>query len=219
MGPVRARSERYYRYQELDVNEIDSDGSNLPMFLSSLRPAQLREFSEYVMRTFGFGVTIDRHEGHLSISLVYPDEKSNIVDSGFGVSQILPVLAQLWWAASNYRASRFSQFRTHADTYLAIEQPELHLHPAHQALLADVFASVIKESAEGRSNVKLLIETHSEQIINRLGALVENGDLAGDQVQIVIFEDRKDQTDYRLATFNSDGALSNWPSGFFAAEV
>lgn len=36
IGPARARSERYYRRQELEVSEIASDGKNLPIFLASL---------------------------------------------------------------------------------------------------------------------------------------------------------------------------------------
>ena len=36
IGPARARSDRYYRYQDLAVSEIDPDGKNFPMFLNSL---------------------------------------------------------------------------------------------------------------------------------------------------------------------------------------
>jgi predicted ATPase len=48
------------------------------------------------------------------------------------------------------------------DTLVIIEQPELHLHPSAQAVLADLF---IKKSREG---VRFLVETHSEHILLRL---------------------------------------------------
>ena len=42
LGPARARSERFYRKQELEVAEIAPDGQNFPMFLASLGPTKLR---------------------------------------------------------------------------------------------------------------------------------------------------------------------------------
>ncbi|RZB36909.1 MAG: hypothetical protein SRB2_01709 [Desulfobacteraceae bacterium Eth-SRB2] len=70
-------------------------------------------------------------------------------DVGIGVSQVLPVLV--------------SAYASH-EKIIAIEQPEIHLHPALQAELGDVFI----ESALGRSKNKFIIETHSEHLILRL---------------------------------------------------
>ena len=70
-------------------------------------------------------------------------------DVGIGVSQVLPVLV----------SAHASQ-----EKLIAIEQPEIHLHPALQAELGDVFI----ESALGESKNKFIIETHSEHLILRL---------------------------------------------------
>jgi len=70
-------------------------------------------------------------------------------DVGIGVSQVLPVLV--------------SAYASH-EKIIAIEQPEIHLHPALQAELGDVFI----ESALGESQNKFIIETHSEHLILRL---------------------------------------------------
>ena len=67
-------------------------------------------------------------------------------DVGIGVSQVLPVLV------SAYAST---------DKLLAIEQPEIHLHPALQAELGDVFI----ESALGEGGNTFLIETHSEHLL------------------------------------------------------
>jgi len=74
IGPARVRSDRYYRYQELSVSEILPDGSNLPMFLNSLASPQINDFSNFVERSFGFGVVLDSSGGHISIrlKLAYP---------------------------------------------------------------------------------------------------------------------------------------------------
>ena len=119
---------------------------------------QISRFSRWVKDLFGFGVAISRKEGHLSINVEYTGSTMNIVDTGYGVSQILPVLGQIWWTV-------FSPVRQpiERDSILAIEQPELHLHPAHQALLADAIASVLNDSNNKRA-VSFLIETHSEAL-------------------------------------------------------
>lgn len=94
IGPARARSERYYRYQDLAVSEIDPDGKNFPMFLNSLREGQLESFSSWVERLYGYRISLSRSAGHISISLLEGQSKTNIVDTGYGVSQILPVLVK-----------------------------------------------------------------------------------------------------------------------------
>src|SRR5262249_25817563 len=67
-------------------------------------------------------------------------------DIGFGIGQVLPILIN---AAAQKRH------------LIAIEQPELHLHPAQQAELGDVFI----EAALGERKNTFLLETHSEHLI------------------------------------------------------
>lgn len=139
IGPARARSERFYRQQELEVSEISPDGKNLPMFLASLDSDHLQNFSNWVKHAFGYGVKVHKTEGHISINLEHRGQSVNIVDTEYGVSQVLPVLAQIWWMQFAERGRMPSMIKRDFDIKtLAIEQPELHLHPAHQALLADV---------------------------------------------------------------------------------
>jgi len=221
LGPARAAGERYYRKQELEVSEILPNGSNLPMFLDSLSTNQKRAFSDWVENLFGYGVELKSFEGHISINLKAGKNSVNVTDTGYGVSQILPVLATVWWA-SQRPAERWSAAHprnTNIRT-IAIEQPELHLHPAHQAKLADVFAEGIALGAREHSTkiVNVLVETHSESLINRLGELIEIGTLNKDDVQIVIFsaeDDINSPTKVSLAEFDDRGALTNWPFGFF----
>jgi hypothetical protein len=218
IGPARARSERYYRYQDLSVSEIDSDGKNFPMFLNSLNPTQLNGLSDWVEGLFGYRIEISRSIGHLSINLIEGDHSTNIVDTGYGVSQILPVLGQIWWAANRRAPMRSFRQRNQRSSILAIEQPELHLHPAHQALLADAFAAQSNSSSPNDPPLNFLVETHSETLVNRLGELIAAGRLKPESVQILIFEPAESnprETNVSTATFNERGELINWPYGFF----
>ena len=219
IGPARARSDRYYRYQDLSVSEIDPDGKNFAMFLSSLPEKQMLSFSSWVKSLFGYGVKVNTRSGHITISLEYENKSVNIVDTGYGISQILPVLGQIWWADNGTR--RGARRQPNKAPLLAIEQPELHLHPAHQALLADAFVSGFKSNGASNSEAgtHFIIETHSEALINRLGALVSEQKLSKEDVQILVFESRDSKTVVNVANFDDDGQLSGWPFGFFLPDV
>lgn len=220
-GPARARSERYYRYQDLSVSEIDPDGKNFPMFLNSLNTLQMRSLSNWVQSLFGYGVMVSPESGHISIKLTEGDRHVNVVDVGYGVSQILPVLGQIWWARARPRRA---PDEPRPLSLLAIEQPELHLHPAHQALLADALVGTddIERASTNETPMHYLVETHSETLINRLGELVSQKKLAKTDVQVILFE--RDEADDRLsnvitAEFDDAGSLLNWPYGFFQPDV
>ncbi|MBB1492968.1 AAA family ATPase [Paracoccus sp. MC1854] len=220
MGPARAASERYYRNQELAVSEIAPSGENFPMYLASLLKGERQDFSDFVNSIFGFGVNITSTEGHISIHVTTDTGNVNVTDTGYGVSQILPVLGVLWSIArgSAIRQQR-QMFSRGGHRLVAIEQPELHLHPAHQAKLADVFAAIVERGDnDGRRNIRLVIETHSEALINRLGELIEQGRIPSDCVEIAVFSADDDLNSPPIITsawFNSEGVLKGWPHGFF----
>ncbi len=220
IGPARARSERYYRYQDLSVSEIDSDGKNFPMFLNSLRDNQFRSLSSWVESLFGYKLELMKSPGHISINVVEGTAKTNVVDTGYGVSQILPVLGQIWWSFHKPTDQRRSRSAP-PPSFLVIEQPELHLHPAHQAFLADALVEIAGRTRAPSRNATthFIIETHSETLVNRLGQMIEEGRLKSTDVQVVLFEPDKDdaqrRTSVRIAKFGEEGQLINWPFGFF----
>jgi predicted ATPase len=213
--PLRATAQRYYRKQELAVAEIDSKGENLAMFLDSLHSYQLQNFNHWTMENFGFSARTENQGGHVTILIREGSSRSesNLADIGFGFSQILPVITQVWLSTTPYLP------KTGKTTCMVVEQPELHLHPAFQAKLADVFVSAINNPRTKASS--FIIETHSNHIINRLGQLINEGKLKNDQVQILIFEKNEDnsKTNIRLAGYNNKGYLQNWPIGFFEPGV
>jgi hypothetical protein len=128
-------------------------------------------------------------------------------DVGIGVSQVLPVLVAAY-------ASR--------DRLLAIEQPEIHLHPALQAELGDVFI----ESALGELGNTFLLETHSEHLLLRIMRRMRetsSGDLPDgatrvcpEDVMVLFVEPDGSQSLVREMPLNERGELVKaWPGGFF----
>jgi predicted ATPase len=190
------------------------------MFLNSLTERQLSKLSTWIESLFGYGLTVIRSEGHISIALSDGFRNSNLVDVGYGLSQILPVLAQIWWARERPN-SRASSAMPKGPSILAIEQPELHLHPAHQALLANAIAgaALAQTSANSRKRViHFLVETHSETMINRFGELIAAGSVNPEDIQVILFEPDHGElhtTSISISEFDKNGALLNWPYGFF----
>lgn len=128
-------------------------------------------------------------------------------DVGIGVSQVLPVLVSAY-ASKN--------------KLLAIEQPEIHLHPALQAELGDVFL----ESALGDNDNTFLIETHSEHLLLRImrrmretdaGELDDSlPDVHPEDVMVLFVQPDGPQSIIRQMPLNERGELVKaWPGGFF----
>lgn len=220
IGPIRATAERYYRRQNLALNTIDSRGINLPLFLNELTEAEKKDLNSWILKHFGFSLFTDYTGGHIAISLIDPstDEKINLADSGFGFSQIMPIIIVLWTLTSEKYLRRNRYYNN--KYYFVIEQPELHLHPAFQAKLADVFISAIEFAKSNKINLKLILETHSESIINRVGRRISEQKISKDDVTVALFEKslNKDNKNVTLTEFDHEGFLTNWPIGFFNAD-
>lgn len=122
-----------------------------------------------------------------------------ITDVGFGVSQILPVLALCYYAPEG--------------STLILEQPEIHLHPRVQAGLADVFIDASKTRG-----VQIIVESHSEHLLRRLQRRVAEEQFLADEAALY-FASTKDG-ESRLTTLELDlfGTIKNWPEGFFGDE-
>jgi predicted ATPase len=127
-------------------------------------------------------------------------------------------VTQLWYIIDVDRRDRqgkFYRYQRKTTKTIAIEQPELHLHPALQAKLIDIIAKIAEEN-----DVRFIIETHSETMINRIGTLIYKKKLDKNDVDISIFDKKFGdvETHVSKSTFDDEGYLENWPIGFFEPE-
>ena len=131
--------------------------------------------------------------------------KRNVMDMGYGVSQVLPVITELLRGDSSA-------------TIFLLQQPEVHLHPSAQAALGTLFCQI---ASSGR---QLIVETHSDYILNRVRMDVRDGavSLRPEDVSILFFE--RSGLDARIHSLelDHDGNVLNAPKGyrsFFMKEV
>lgn len=124
------------------------------------------------------------------------DELHDLSNVGVGVSQVLPIIVMCLLAKE--------------DTTMIFEQPELHLHPKVQALLADFFISII------RCNKQCIIETHSDHIINRFCYIAAVGsDRMRRDVGVHFATNGSRGSEFTKVEIDEYGAIKNWPDGFF----
>lgn len=220
IAPIRATAERYYRIQGMLLNEITSQGENVPMILYNLKPSEKKDWKEWTRKNFdGIEFDVRQDSSNLSLILSKSGQVINLADTGFGYSQILPILLYLWRKTKIKRTRYRRGFRgaSSNQSLLIIEQPELHLHPALQANLIDSFARIVKNE---KLDVSIIIETHSDTIVNRLGEHVisNKSNINSDDVNLVFFEEDKENNGLaklRQIKFDEHGRLKGWPVGFF----
>lgn len=124
-------------------------------------------------------------------------EETNVADAGFGASQVLPLIIQAVAAPH--------------DSLTIAEQPEIHLNPRLQCILADLFVEM------ATSGHRVLVETHSEHLIVSLRRLVAEGKIDPSQVGLYFVEKDKGVSSIREIPIQANGGIDrqSWPSGFF----
>lgn len=118
------------------------------------------------------------------------------INVGFGLTQVLPIVVAALSAKLN--------------DILLIENPEVHLHPAGQALMGKFLAHVASVG------VQVIIETHSDHILNGIRRSVRSKQLNPEQATLHFFRPRKEvQTQVITPQLDETGNIDEWPEGFF----
>lgn len=211
LKPIRANANRYYRVKGVNTNQVDSDGSNLPMILYNLNEIELSNFEAWTKEKFGITFSIVKDSGHISLIIKNNGVCTNLADTGYGYSQILPIILQLWLLSKEKKIIKETNI-------FVIEQPELHLHPAFQAKIIDAFANIVVSAQKANIDLKIIFETHSETMINRLGYLIYKNKLPKEFVNVLIFNKINEITNIQSRTFDENGIINGWPIGFFSVE-
>lgn len=122
-----------------------------------------------------------------------------LTDVGFGVSQILPVIVLCFYVPEG--------------STVILEQPEIHLHPAVQASLADVLIDAYR-----RRGVQVLVESHSEHLLRRLQRRIAEKGLSKDEVALYFCEAGEKRSEITPLDVDLFGQIRNWPKDFFGDE-
>jgi predicted ATPase len=223
LGPLREQPRRFYQFDDTGSAEIGSAGQFSVQVLSleennyvtfsgikhdengrlevgSAHRTSLIESLNYWLDEMG----LPRVSPHIIQQSLYElnvsateDLEVSLPDVGFGVSQVLPVILEC------LRAKK-------GDTVI-LEQPEIHLHPRIQSILADFFI------ARAQDGIRFIVESHSEYFVKRLCRRVSEGkpeDIA-DIPNIVFVHREEGVSQCEKVALNEFGEIKNWPAGFF----
>jgi energy-coupling factor transporter ATP-binding protein EcfA2 len=194
-----------YRLERVEFKEIPVPSAMHQMFERGLNEDDIGELQElYLSLATRTEIALRDFEKGI---LVAPG------DVGVGISQMVPVIV----------ASLRKQ-----DGVLGIEQPELHVHPAIQVGMGDLFIKAAAGDEDKLTSGKtLLIETHSEHIMLRLLRRVREqteGEvppgvlgLTPDDLSVIYVESSVEGVRFRPLRVSPDGDfVDRWPHCFFA---
>lgn len=181
-------------YLSIDIKRSFSQSSNLGIEF------QVNEWLNYIMP--GVRVSAKSNNDNLTAQIrvenIYtkgdPILATNI---GFGISYVLPIIANGLVAEEG--------------SYFLVENPEAHLHPSAQTRIGIFLAMV------ANAGVNVVIETHSDHVINGIQIAVLKDFVKHDQVSINFFKQDSNSVQPLIIpiSINKNAELSDWPVGFF----
>ena len=184
-------------------------GADLPVLdslaIPDLPPTRLRQVGARMEQFFpGCALSMEKVPRTSAVALGFRTSTATDfhapIHTGFGLTQVFPVVVA---ALSIGR-----------EDLLLIENPEVHLHPAGQARMGEFLAEV------AAAGVQVMLETHSDHVLNGVRRAVRRGALAPGDVALHFFRPRHDAERDGVAQVQSphvdgEGNVDDWPDGFF----
>ena len=173
--------------------------------LEGVVPTRLRQVEARMSSFFpGCELTVDKIPQANAVTLGIRTSRSTDfhrpIHTGFGLTQVLPIVVAALSADKG--------------GLLLIENPEVHLHPAGQAAMGEFLAEVVA------AGVQVILETHSDHVLNGIRRAVKKEVLAPDDAALHFFRLRQDDeqegaVQVESPILDSDGNVDSWPDGFF----
>jgi len=133
---------------------------------------------------------------NLSIRTSQGSEYHRPQNVGYGLTHVLPIIAACLGAEPG--------------NAVLVENPEANLHPTAQALMGLFLARV------AASGVQVILETHSDHVLNGVRRAVKDKKLSSQQVAIHFFKPRQeDKSEIISPLIDDNGNLDDWPKDFF----
>ncbi len=164
---------------------------------------QTEAYLDYFFPGAGFVVEPIKNTNlvNLSIRTSQGSEYHRPQNVGYGLTHVLPIIAACLGAEPG--------------NVVLVENPEANLHPAAQALMGLFLARV------AASGVQVILETHSDHVLNGVRRAVKNKKLLSQQVAIYFFKPRSEDESKIVEPqvisplIDDNGNLDNWPQEFF----
>lgn len=134
----------------------------------------------------------------LSFNTDDSNRKFKATNVGYGYSYVLPILVAGLVAKPG--------------GILIVENPESHLHPQAQSMVAKFLACI------AATGVQVFIETHSEHILNGFRVLIAQKHLKNEEVSVKFFDAAYDDKYYKEIPIELSGKIEDWPRKFFDQE-
>ncbi len=208
-SPVRSRPERTY---DLTREFNDPEGSDVPMQLMRIASTKKDEWEALKQALVEFGkssglfqnIEIQNLGGSLGapfqIKIKVRGPNSNIIDVGYGVSQILPILIHI------LSPPPLAQWQ---NTYFLLQQPEVHLHPTAQAQLSSLLAS-----SASQGDQSFIVETHSDYMIDRARIEIRKGTISPEDVSLIYLEPKGRVVNVHNISFDKIGNMTGVPTHY-----
>lgn len=224
LGPLREKPGRLYRWSGEEPSHVGWRGERTVEALlagrdrsfnlrpkTRLKPLQVivAEWLQRLGIIESFSVrSIGEGRDEYEVRVIAPGRRQEVLltDVGFGVSQVLPVVVECFYAPS--------------DSTLILEQPEIHLHPAVQSELADLFVEAVKMRESGvERRTQLIVESHSEHLLRRVLRRISEGSIARTDVAMYFVDSADGRSVIRPLDVDDEGNVHNWPEDFFGDQV
>ncbi|TRO78308.1 AAA family ATPase [Desulfuromonas acetexigens] len=224
LGPLRIKTERLYTWGGITPESVGYSGelTIAALLASKNRKISLgykkltKPFEEIIaasLKSMGLidsfrvkKIAENRQEYEVNVQTKGSKDWVDLPDVGFGISQVLPVLVQCFYAPPG--------------SIIIMEQPEIHLHPSAQSALADVMIDVINSRENGTDrNIQLVIETHSEHFLRRLQRRIAENVVPQEKVSAYFANIDKIPPTLDLLQIDIFGNIQNWPENFFGDEM
>jgi hypothetical protein len=204
LGPLRSFPERAYEWGGDKPLDTGWDGDQaVPALLAWKKEEQVARWLQQMGLIDSFRLEPVDEPATIFKCWVRATETATEVllpDVGFGVSQILPVLANCAVLPE--------------DSTLLLEQPEIHLHPFAQAALADVLIDAVKNR-----NIQIIVESHSEHILRRIQRRIAREVLSSEDTALYFCSFENGASTIEELEVDSYGNIKNWPKHFFGDEM
>lgn len=196
---LRGSHARYHDYLGYTPQWVGPIGEHAPMILAAGGDKAVDRVNEW-FEPMRVRVRIEaRGDAFEILASGKAGEPVNLLDSGAGIAQILPLVVAVKLASAR-------------PTLLCLEQPELHMHPRAHVAIAELLLDYIHRDASAR----ILVETHSDVLVLRIRREIAAGKLSPRDVRIYfVDEDATMGSVAKLVELDERATPQWWPKDVF----